>query len=170
MNTLEGVTMNIEFCVGFQDNSNNAGPTYEDDWGHKRRHLLPSYWKGQARISDKTDSRSIIFTLSLSNKLPDECCGTMTHGEKLEAISNSKLGFMESLFRFRDWLDGDAVANQSELNEVIAKAILEKLGVEMMPKQKFPLPHLSELLWLDLKPLLDNGTVVRPNYQMEMLT
>lgn len=162
--------MNIEFCVGFQDNSENAGPQYEDDWGHKVRHSLPSYWSGEARIIDKAGNRSVIFILNLSNQLPQECCRHLCHGDMMSAIRKSKLGFMESLFRFRDWLEGDTIANESELNEYLAKALLEKLDVEMLPQPKFPLPRLHELVWLDLKPLLDNGTVVRPNYQMQMLT
>ncbi len=170
MKTFKGTTLNIEFSVGFENNSNNAGPQYEDDWGNKQRDSIPSYWAGEGRIFDKAGEKSVIFTLRLSNKLPEECCGSMTHGEKVYAISESKLGFTESLFRFLDWQEGDVFANETEFNEILAKSILKKLDVEILPQPKFPLPHLGGLIWLDIKPLLDSGIVTRPNYQMEMLT
>lgn len=171
MKTLEGVTLNLEFQVGLLDNSRNYGPQYEDDWGRKCHHSLLNYWEGICSIRERSGDRCVFFMLVIPSSLRKEDVPGNENYQGTNRIVEGKsgLGLMESIFQFKDWQEGDSIANEPELNEVYAQTILDKLGLELSNRVNLPFKWLDKVIWIDTKPLLDKGVITRPNYQMEML-
>ncbi len=171
MMILEGITLNLEFQVGLLDNSWNHGSQYQDDWGRTCYHTLLSYWKGVCCIREKSSGKCAFFTLTVPNSLRKEDVPGNEHYKGTDKVVEGKTGLdlLESIFQFKGRHEEDTTADESGLNEAYAKEILRELSLELLDRVNLPFKFLNKVIWIDTKTLLDQGVIIRPGYQMEML-
>ncbi len=169
MKILEGVTLDLLLDGGLMDNSQyfSVGEGRDNVREHRP---VTSYWIGYGCIKNKTETRMVFFKFCVPNELRREDMPGQKYYQGVDKISESKLGLVESLFHFDGWKEGDTIANEFELNELYAKKIMDILDLKISgTKMRFPFSCTSAMIWIELKPLLDQGIITRPNYQMEML-
>lgn len=169
MMILEGITLDLVLDGWLWDNSEYFSIGEGRD-NVKERRSVTSYWDGVGCIKSKDGKRMAFFMFCVPNELQRKDMPGNNHYQGTDKIAKSGLDLVQSLFQFDGWVEGDAIADEFALNEAYANKIIEMLELKMSStKVRFPFSRMSTRFWIEIKPLLDQGIISRPNYQMEML-